>query len=134
VEGLGDVVGLWDPGRLEQVVANLVSNALKYGPPRRPVRVLIDGSGDPVVLSVSDEGGALSPAAQANLFEPFRPGSSGAAAAGHSVGLGLYVVRRIAEAHGGQVAVDSAADRGTTFTVRLPRGRAPRAAPPAADG
>jgi signal transduction histidine kinase len=134
VEGRGDVGGVWDPDRLDQVVSNLVTNALKYGPPRGPIRVVVDGEGAEVALSVSDEGGALSPQAQATLFEPFRPARNGDGAAGASVGLGLYVVRRIAEAHGGRVAVDSAAGRGTTFTVRLPRGRAPRAGPPAADG
>jgi signal transduction histidine kinase len=134
VEGRGDVGGVWDPDRLEQVVANLVTNALKYGPPRRPVRVVIDGSGDDVALAVTDEGGSLAPAEQKALFEPFRPGRAGKREAAPSVGLGLYVVRRIAEAHGGRVAVESATGRGTTFTVRLPRGRAPRAGPPAAGG
>jgi signal transduction histidine kinase len=95
---------------------------------------VIDGSGDDVAFAVTDEGGSLSPAQQESLFEPFRPGRSGDGDAAHSVGLGLYVVRRIAEAHGGQVAVESAAGRGTTFTVRLPRGRAPRAGPPGAGG
>jgi signal transduction histidine kinase len=134
VEGRGDVGGVWDPDRLEQVVANLVTNALKYGPPQRPVRVVVDGGGDGVTLSVSDEGGGLSPLAQQGLFEPFRPARGGDGAGDGSIGLGLYVVRRIAEAHGGQVAVDSAAERGTTFTVCLPRGRAPRADPPAPGG
>lgn len=134
VEGRGDVGGRWDPDRLEQVVANLVSNALKYGPPLRPIRVVIDGSGDDVAFEVTDEGGSLTPEEQASLFEPFRPGRSGDVEAASSVGLGLYVVRCIAEAHGGQVAVDSASGRGTTFTVRLPRGRAPRAGPPGAGG
>jgi signal transduction histidine kinase len=134
VEGRGDVGGAWDPDRLEQVAANLVSNALKHGPPRRPIRVVVDGHGEEVALSVSDEGGALAAAEQATLFEPFRGTQAGQAVPGASVGLGLYVVRRIAEAHGGRVAVDSAEGRGTTFTVRLPRGRAPRAAPPAVGG
>jgi signal transduction histidine kinase len=134
VEGRGDVGGVWDPDRLEQVVSNLVSNALKYGPPLRPVRMVIDGRGVDVALAVTDEGGSLTPAEQESLFQPFRPGRSADGEVRHSVGLGLYVVRRIAEAHGGQVTVDSAIGRGTTFTVRLPRGRAPRAAPPGAGG
>jgi signal transduction histidine kinase len=134
VEGRGDVGGVWDPDRLEQVVANLVTNALKYGPPRRPIRVVVDGSDGEVALSVSDEGGALGQQAQQGLFEPFRPGRAATGGPGSSVGLGLYVVRRIAEAHGGRVAVESAAGRGTTFTVRLPRGRAPRTDPPPAGG
>jgi signal transduction histidine kinase len=134
VEGLADVVGVWDPDRLEQVVANLVSNALKYGPPRRPVRVRVDGRGDPVVFTVSDEGGSITPAERGSLFEPFRPGRGGRDASGPAVGLGLYVVRRIAEAHGGRVAVESDPQTGTIFTVHLPRGRAPRAGPPGEGG
>jgi signal transduction histidine kinase len=136
VEGRGDVGGVWDPDRLEQVVANLVTNALKYGPPRGPVRVVVDGDGNghEVALAVIDEGGALTPQAQQSLFEPFRPARAADGSVGASVGLGLYVVRRIAEAHGGRVVVDSAEGRGTTFTVRLPRGRAPRVDPPAAGG
>jgi signal transduction histidine kinase len=134
VEGRGDVGGTWDPDRLEQVVANLVSNSLKYGPPRRPIRLVADGTGDEVRLSVTDEGGAISPEEQASLFEPFRTGRAGHAEGAPSVGLGLYVVRRIAEAHGGRATVASDHQAGTTFTVHLPRGRAPRGGPPAAGG
>ena len=135
VEGRGDVWGRWDPDRLEQVVANLVVNALKYGPPQQPVRVLVDGSqagGEEVHLSVRDEGGGL-PADQHELiFQPFRRGRAGDSQERRSAGLGLYIVAKVAEAHGGAVAVDSAPERGTTFTVRLPRGRPPAAARAAA--
>ncbi len=131
VEALGDVRGSWDQDRLEQVVTNLVSNALKYGPALRPIRIVIDGRGEEVLLSVSDEGGALPEAMREVIFEPFRRGVAGDAQAHHSSGLGLYIVRRIAEAHGGAVTVDSAPGRGTTFTLRLPRrtGRADAPAP-----
>jgi signal transduction histidine kinase len=134
VEGRGDVGGVWDPDRLEQVVANLVSNALKYGPALRPVRVVVDGLRDDVVLSVSNEGEGLSPDQAARLFEPYQRGRSGDDQEGRSVGLGLFVVRRIAEVHGGAAWVETEPGRGTTFTVRLPRGRAPAAAAPAAGG
>jgi signal transduction histidine kinase len=134
VEGRSQVDGAWDPDRLGQVVANLVTNALKYGPPRRPVRVVVDGDGREVRLSVHDEGGRLPPALHQAIFEPFRRGVSGDAQAGRSAGLGLYVVKRIAEAHGGGVAVASAPGQGTTFTVTLPRPPAPAAGPAAAGG
>lgn len=137
VEGRGEVWGRWDPDRIEQVVANLVVNALKYGPPQRPVRVVVDGTaaeGAEVHLSVHDEGGGL-PAEQHELiFQPFRRGRAGDSQERGSAGLGLYIVAKIAEAHGGAVSVESALGRGTTFTVKLPRGRPPAAAPAAAGG
>jgi signal transduction histidine kinase len=126
VEGRGDVTGPWDRDRLEQVVTNLVSNALKYGPDR-PVRVVVEGAGSEVRLSVSDEGGGIPPPLHQAIFEPFRRGVAGDAQEGRSAGLGLYIVRRIAEAHGGGVAIRSAPGQGTTFTVTLPRQPAPRA-------
>lgn len=136
VEGRGDVGGLWDGDRLEQVVANLVVNALKYGPGLAPVRILVDGEreGGEVVLAVHDDGGGLPADQHAEIFRPFRRGVSGDAQEQRSAGLGLFIVARIAEAHGGAAAVESAPDRGTTFTVRLPRGRPPAAAPAAAGG
>lgn len=134
VEQHGEVTGCWDHDRVEQVVTNLVSNALKYGPPERPVRVVIDGRGEDVLLSVKDEGGGLPAALREAIFEPFRRGVEGDAAAHRSSGLGLFVVRRIAEAHGGEVTVDSAPGRGTTFTLRLPRRTAPAAAATPAGG
>jgi signal transduction histidine kinase len=134
VEGRGDVSGRWDASRLEQVAANLVSNALKYGPADRPIRILVDGTGDEVRLAVADEGGGLPPGQHGLIFEPFRRGQDQDPLAARSAGLGLYIVRRSAAAHGGGFEVDSAPARGTTFTVRLPRGTGPAAAPPAEGG
>ena len=121
VEGGGDTSGAWDAGRVEQVVVNLVSNALKYGPPDGPVAVRVDGQPGELVLTVHDDGGGLEPRLQEAIFEPFRRLKAGDAHAARSAGLGLFIVRQIAEAHGGTAAVDSAPGRGTTFTVRLPR-------------
>jgi signal transduction histidine kinase len=135
VEGRGDVSGEWDQDRLEQVAANLVSNAIKYGPAHRPVRIVVDGDGEAEVrLSVHDEGGGLRADRHEEIFEPFRRGVAGDTEEAHSAGLGLYIVRRIAEAHGGEVTVASAPATGTTFTVRLPRRPAPGGAPAAAGG
>jgi signal transduction histidine kinase len=134
VERRGDVAGAWDGDRLEQVVANLVSNALKYGPPQRPVRIVVEGADQEVRLSVHDEGGGLPAELRDAIFEPFQRGVAGDPQEGRSIGLGLFVVRRIAEAHGGSVSVASAPGQGTTFTVRLPRRTAPGAAPAPAGG
>jgi signal transduction histidine kinase len=115
----GDTIGVWDADRIEQIVANLASNGVKYGPPGRPVWVRLFGEKDAVRIEVHDDGGGIPPSLRDRLFEPFRCGE-GIAGKG-SVGLGLFIVRTLVEAHGGSVAVDSAPERGTTFVVRLPR-------------
>jgi signal transduction histidine kinase len=106
---------------MAQVVGNLVSNALHHGRPDTPVRVEVRDAGGEVRLSVHNEGESIPPELQAMLFQPFRRGTTGKAAT-RSVGLGLYIVRQVARAHGGEVEVHSARGEGTTFTVRLPRG------------
>jgi signal transduction histidine kinase len=114
----GDDSASLDPSRLEQLVCNLVTNALKHGAADAPVAVTVTGEGDRVQLQVQNEGAPIPRNLLPNLFDPFRAGD----AAG-SVGLGLYIVREIALAHGGQVSVDSS-EQGTAFTVTLPRGLA----------
>ena len=117
----GDGWGHWDADRLAQVVGNLVSNALHHGKPDVPVRVRVRGIGPEVHQSVHNEGVPIPPEIQATLFQPFRRATTGKAAT-RSVGLGLYIVRQVAQAHGGEVTVHSTQQEGTTFTVRLPRG------------
>jgi signal transduction histidine kinase len=112
-----------DPMRIEQVLANLVNNAIKYSPPGGAVRVAIARRPDAVEIAVADEGVGMSADEIEHVFDPFRRGTR----AGPGVpgaGLGLFVARRIVEAHGGEIAIDSMQGRGSTFTVRLP-GRAP---------
>ena len=120
LEVRGDTRGEWDSDRLAQVVGNLVSNALRYGQPNTPARVEVHGAGGEVHLSVHNAGEPIPPELQAQLFQPFHAGTTGKAAT-RSVGLGLYIVRQIAHAHGGEVEVHSAPGAGTTFRVRLPR-------------
>jgi signal transduction histidine kinase len=121
--------GEWDPDRLAQVVQNLVTNALKYSPPDSPVRVetradVLRQEGtevEAVALSVHNTTTPIGPERLRTLFEPFQRGEDGAVpGGGGSVGLGLYIVRHLVEAHGGTVDVTSSAEEGTTFTVRLP--------------
>jgi signal transduction histidine kinase len=107
-----------DALRLEQVVANLVGNAVKYSPPGSLVAVTVTAAGGEVVLRVQDEGVGISPEDQRQLFEPFRRVGEAARTCPGS-GLGLYVVQRIVEAHGGRVALRSAPGQGTTVEVRL---------------
>jgi signal transduction histidine kinase len=102
-------------------VSNLVGNALQHGREDTPVRVEVRGEGDgEVFLSVHNEGEPIAEDLKATLFQPFRHGAKGKATS-RSVGLGLYIVRQVAHAHGGEVEVHSKAGH-TLFTVRLPRG------------
>lgn len=112
----GDDHAPLDPARVEQVVANLVSNAVKHGEPGGPVQVRVTGDPDSVRLEVRNRGAPIPAELLPVLFDPFRPGD----AAG-SVGLGLFIVREIARGHGGTVSARSD-DGGTVFTVRFPAG------------
>jgi PAS domain S-box-containing protein len=122
VELRGDGRGTWDPARMAQVVSNLVANALEHGVQDRPVQVAVGGDGDDAVLLVHNDGPAIPPALMEVMFEPFCRGSTlRDASHARGLGLGLHIVRQVVSAHGGTIAVDSTAERGTTFTVRLPR-------------
>ncbi len=108
-----------DPVRLEQVLHNLVSNALKYSPAGSRVGVAVHREGDEARLSVTDEGIGISEDEKRLLFAPFqRAGNAKRRAPG--VGLGLSVARRIVEAHGGHIKVDSQPGTGSVFSVCLP--------------
>ncbi|HET9016618.1 MAG TPA: ATP-binding protein [Thermomicrobiaceae bacterium] len=111
-------VGHWDPGQLGQVVANLVSNALKYGG-ESAVAVSVRLERDDAVLEVSDRGPGMAAEERAHVFEAFYRAPSQAQRA-PGTGLGLYITRRIVEQHGGTIGVASEPGAGTTFTVRLP--------------
>ncbi|MBA3458749.1 MAG: HAMP domain-containing histidine kinase [Deltaproteobacteria bacterium] len=108
-----------DALRIEQVVTNLVSNALKYSPRATPVEVELAIQSRRAVLRVVDHGVGISDNEQRELFQPFRRvGSSRATTPG--TGLGLWVACRIAEAHGGKLVVESASGQGSTFSLHLP--------------
>jgi len=112
------VEGSWDRQRLDEVLTNLLSNALKYGP-GAPVRVRIRAEGATAHLVVSDGGIGVSAADQARLFDRFERAVSDRNYGG--LGLGLWITRQIVEAHGGQIRVVSAPGQGATFEVVLPR-------------
>lgn len=121
----GATWGCWDASRMKQVVSNLVTNAARYGVPGGPVRVSLHGQEAKLRLCVENPGPTIPKETIELLFEPLRRGaSSGVSAEGTSMGLGLFIVRQVAQAHGGTVLVESAHGR-TTFTVVLPRGPHP---------
>jgi sigma-B regulation protein RsbU (phosphoserine phosphatase) len=117
---LGAGTCLADPNRLAQAVGNLVSNAMVYGSPDKPVKVTSTVEANSVIIDVHNEGPVIPPLAQADLFQPMARGTN-ATNAGRSVGLGLFIVSEIAKAHGGKAHVKSTVEEGTTFALTLPR-------------
>ncbi|WP_239576486.1 ATP-binding protein [Archangium primigenium] len=117
------LMGEWDGDRIAQMVVNLVTNAVKYGTPGSEVRVHIGRDADAALLTVHNQGEPIPPELLPLLFEPLQRGARGVDKTGRSIGLGLFIVDQIAQAHGGTVGVRSNAQRGTTFMVRLPHGR-----------
>jgi PAS domain S-box-containing protein len=113
--------GVWDRMRLEQIVTNLLSNALKYGA-GKPVRVRLEELGaEQVVISVSDAGIGMDPSVVGRIFGRFERGQSGRHYPG--LGLGLYITRQIVTALEGSISVESTPGQGSVFTVVLPRSR-----------
>jgi len=121
-ERVGEAVSHIDQARVEQIAANLIGNALQHGPATAPVRIETRGEIDAVSFSVHNQGRAISTELITQLFAPLRRGEN----AGHrrgSIGLGLFIVHHLVEAHGGTIDVSSSDAAGTCFTVRLPRSR-----------
>jgi PAS domain S-box-containing protein len=113
--------GEWDADRLAQIVTNLVTNALNHGAPDSPVVVRVGGDAQEVDLVVENRGPPIPAWLLPRLFKPFRRGPSASSSAAGSLGLGLYIVKHLVDAHRGSVDVDSSLEEGTVFTVRLPR-------------
>jgi signal transduction histidine kinase len=116
VEAPRAVVGRWDRTRIEQLVTNLVSNAIKYGR-GRPVHIRIEPQHQLARLVVRDQGIGIQPDNLARIFERFE---RAAAASFGGLGLGLYIARQIVSAHGGEIRVASQPGHGAEFTVELP--------------
>ncbi|GMT98606.1 GAF domain-containing sensor histidine kinase [Corallococcus caeni] len=109
-----------DPLGLRRIVENLASNAAKYGAPGTPIEVRLDRSGNQAMLQVRNEGNPIAVEELHTIFEPFHRTRSATESAQKGWGLGLPLVRGLAEAHGGKASVTSCAEDGTCFTVTLP--------------
>lgn len=107
-----------DGTRLERIMVNLLTNALKYSPADAPVELGCAVDGGEVLCSVRDQGRGIDPQDLPHIFERFYRPKGGRKAGG--VGLGLYIARALVEAHGGRIWVESALGRGSTFYVTLP--------------
>ncbi|WP_437320246.1 sensor histidine kinase [Sorangium sp. So ce385] len=120
------VVGMWDRARLEQVVTNLVLNAIKYGR-GKPIEISVAAVGDMARLVVADHGIGIDASCVPYIFERFERGVSAQHYGG--LGLGLYISRRIVNAHGGSIRVESELGAGAAFIVDLPLRRRRHALP-----
>jgi signal transduction histidine kinase len=119
-----DASGEWDPDRLAQVVENLVVNAMKYGVEGGIVRVRTSSDEGSLEFQVHNDGDPIAENKIAGMFEPLQRGADASQPnPDRSIGIGLFIVKHIVDAHAGRITVDSTLERGTTFTVSLPRVR-----------
>jgi signal transduction histidine kinase/CheY-like chemotaxis protein len=108
-----------DPARLRQIATNLLTNAHLYTPPEGKIGVRLDAEEGSIVLRVSDTGRGMSAEEQEHIFDRFYRGADGRTAPG--TGLGLAIVKSLIDLHGGSIEIESELDKGSLFTVRLPR-------------
>jgi signal transduction histidine kinase len=118
-------IGEWDAARISQALANLIGNAVEHGAPG--TRVLIELGGDEdAVITIQNRGAVIPSDRLSGIFNPMKrsgaPGQPSTYGPTGNLGLGLYIAERIVHAHEGKIEVESSEERGTTFTVRLPRG------------
>ena len=111
----GETVGSWDGARIAQALGNLIGNAYQHG--TGPIEVGVRGERDAVEVRVMNEGAPIPPESLPRIFEPFSQGRENRG----GLGLGLFITKQIARAHGGDLFVTSSPER-TSFTLRLPRG------------
>lgn len=124
VESSGDCVGHWDPERMAQLVSNLVGNAIQHGHQNTPVKITTaGGNSDWVTLVVKNQGPAIPLEHRSSIFDAMnRTSQADHPAEAGSLGLGLYIAKEIALAHGGGLKLLYSDESGTAFEARLPRG------------
>jgi signal transduction histidine kinase len=111
---------LLDAAKMEQVLDNLTTNAIKYSPPGSRIRIRLQNSAGEMLLSVQDEGPGIPPAEMDRLFKPFQKTSVKSTGGEKSIGLGLVIVKRIVAGHGGRIWVESQVGAGSIFYVAVP--------------
>ncbi|PBJ08736.1 sensor histidine kinase KdpD [Pseudomonas sp. ACN5] len=118
----GDTRGTWDPRRVDQMLQNLIGNALQHGSSKREVTLTLKGEADGVRLTVQNDGVPIPCDAIPTIFDPLvRSASEELGEPTTSLGLGLFIVKEVVDAHQGTIEVSSSERDGTTFTVVLPR-------------
>lgn len=116
-ETSGEIKGLWDQVRIEQALSNLLTNSIKYGQ-GEPVEVVLKKEGQTARLAISDKGIGIEKDQQKIIFERFKRATKDGKYQG--LGIGLFIVKQIIEAHGGKISVKSKIGQSTTFTINLP--------------
>ncbi len=120
----GNVEGHWDETRLGQLLGNLLANAIQYGAPDKPIIVMVTDHGNDIVMEVTNDGDPIPATHQESIFKSFSRGQSvdpSREVPTSNLGLGLFISREIAMAHGGSISVVSSRAEGTTFSVHLPK-------------
>ena len=125
LEAKEEITGIWSPDRLRRMIENLLSNALKYGDAGQPITLSLSQNATHTTIAVHNTGKPVSKEDQATLFEPYYRSGTGESGMPMGWGLGLALVRAVADAHGGTAKVTSNAETGTTFTVVLPNDSTP---------
>ena len=122
VETAGNLHGSWDGDKLTQALINLVANAAQHGSDKSPIMVEARGSDREVEIAVQNEGPEIPPDKIARIFDAMKHSVDDRSRDRRHLGLGLFIVDKIVQAHGGSMDVTSSRQSGTTFTMRLPRG------------
>lgn len=117
LEANEEIKGLWDQVRLDQAISNLLTNSIKYGE-GSPIEIAIKKDGEKAKITIADKGIGIDPSVQKTIFERFKRGTTDGKFQG--LGIGLFIVKQIVEAHGGKVYVKSKLGEGSKFTIELP--------------
>lgn len=129
----GDLNGLWDGDRVRQAISNLMGNALQHGSDGSPVTLTLRGEKLNVLIDIHNGGAPIPRGEIPKIFDPLTRGTSmecpKTSRAG-SIGMGLYIAREVAKSHGGRIDVTSTVEQGTSFTIDLPRTKAPKIGQP----
>jgi len=112
-----------DADKVEQILTNLVNNAIKYSANGTAIEVALSATADQVSLSVRDQGFGIAPDELPHLFQQYSRLREAERRRIRGAGLGLYLTKALIEAHGGRISVDSEVGKGSVFTVSLPRHR-----------